>query len=460
MTQLAQDSLAGTQSRSADVIVVGAGVSGLQTARKLQQSGVSCLVLEASGHVGGQAFTSDNFNGENHPRTRALATEFGLIDESRPTQGKTTLEGFDAFEAYEEPAFDAADAVSLFQIKAILDTLSLRPDAFRADTTVDELVSSYGATDTVRKLANLWTRTIFGLSSHNVSATQFLSHCASCGGLLAVLDNINGCSGDFAINEASHQIATSIAQRLNAGTIQLHQKVALVEHSSKNCAVHTESGDVFHGTKVVLAGSLALSGSLQIQPRIAAAAQWEELRDEQGFSTTADVVFDHPWWQQRGLSGHAQGLTGPIAQVRPSGAEIDGLYSLSCQVSGEQARGMWLWLMSEEERETLIMQHLGAIFGGGIPRAVQVIEKDENPLVAGQQCLHIAGENAGGGGATGLDMWAPEGNVHFAGAETSSVWRGHMEGALEAGERAATEIMATGLGISDAHLESGLRKNH
>lgn len=299
----------------------------------------------------------------------------------------------------------------------------------------------------MKKLANLWTRTIFGLSSHNVSASQFLSHCASCGGLLAVLDNINGSSDDFAINESSHQVATAVAQRLNAGTIQLHQKVTHIEHTSKNCTVRTESGDVFHGTKVVLAGSLALCGSLQIEPSIVAAAQWEEVRDEQGFSTTVDAVFDHPWWQQRGLSGHAQGLTGPVAQVRPSGIEIDGLYSLSCQVSGEQARGMWLWLMSEEERETLIMQHLSAVFGGGIPRAVQIIEQDESPLVSGQQCLNIAGENAAGG-ATGLNMWAPEGSIHFTGAETSSVWRGHMEGALEAGERAATEVMAV-LGTSN-----------
>lgn len=103
MTQLTQENLAGAQSRSADVIVVGAGVSGLQTARNLQQSGVSCLVLEASGHIGGQAFISDSFNDEKHPRTHALATEFGLIDEAHLTQGKTTLEGFEAFESHEQP---------------------------------------------------------------------------------------------------------------------------------------------------------------------------------------------------------------------------------------------------------------------------------------------------------------------------------------------------------------------
>lgn len=39
--------------RSAEVIVVGGGLSGLQTAYHLQQSGISCLVLEAQDRLGG-----------------------------------------------------------------------------------------------------------------------------------------------------------------------------------------------------------------------------------------------------------------------------------------------------------------------------------------------------------------------------------------------------------------------
>ncbi|KAM0670027.1 hypothetical protein ACQRIU_000422 [Beauveria bassiana] len=445
MTQLApQDTLAKIPARAADVIVVGAGVSGLYAAYKLQQSGISCLVLEATGHVGGSTSTNNHFNSEKHPRTHALATEFSLLDESRPRQGKTVLEGFEPFEHHEQPALDAKDAASLYQVQqGILDTLSRRLNVSHAEMTVQELVSLYGATGTVKKLANMWTRTVFGLSSHNVSASQFLSHCASCGGLLTLLDSINGCGDDFAISESSQQIAAALAQRLSPGTIQPDQTVTHVERASGTiCRIYTETGDVFVGSKVALAGSLPMCGALQVTPPVAMAAEWEAMRDEQGFSTSVDVVFDHPWWQQRGLSGYAQGLTGPISQVRPSEiGRIDRLlHSLSCQLSGEQARGMWLWLMSEEERETFIIQHLDTIFGGDMPRAVQIIEKDENPLVSGQQSLNITGKKAG---AAGDDVWArPEGNIHFAGADTSIMWKGHVEGALEAGERAAAEILA------------------
>jgi monoamine oxidase len=37
--------------------------------------------------------------------------------------------------------------------------------------------------------------------------------------------------------------------------------------------------------------------------------------------------------------------------------------------------------------------------------------------------------------------------VHFAGAETSDVWNGYMDGAVRSGERAAAEVAAA-LGAS------------
>jgi monoamine oxidase len=40
------------------------------------------------------------------------------------------------------------------------------------------------------------------------------------------------------------------------------------------------------------------------------------------------------------------------------------------------------------------------------------------------------------------EMIRPEGRIHFAGEHTSS-WMGWMEGALESGERAAREILAS-----------------
>ena len=36
------------------------------------------------------------------------------------------------------------------------------------------------------------------------------------------------------------------------------------------------------------------------------------------------------------------------------------------------------------------------------------------------------------------------GRIHWAGAETATVWSGYMDGALQSGARAASEVIAAG----------------
>ena len=40
----------------------------------------------------------------------------------------------------------------------------------------------------------------------------------------------------------------------------------------------------------------------------------------------------------------------------------------------------------------------------------------------------------------GKHLARPEGRMYFAGTETASNWFGYMEGAIEAGERAASQV--------------------
>lgn len=44
--------------------------------------------------------------------------------------------------------------------------------------------------------------------------------------------------------------------------------------------------------------------------------------------------------------------------------------------------------------------------------------------------------------AYGAHLRKPHGSVFFAGTETATVWSGYMNGAVEAGERAAREVLA------------------
>ena len=83
---------------SADVIIIGAGMSGLSAALVLQDQGLDVLVLEGKNRVGGRVYSIDNVpdnpeGGANAivgPRPLAAARRFGveLIDRSnRPPIG-------------------------------------------------------------------------------------------------------------------------------------------------------------------------------------------------------------------------------------------------------------------------------------------------------------------------------------------------------------------------------------
>jgi len=92
--------------READVIVVGAGLSGLQAAVSVHSAGLSCLVLEARDRVGGKTWSVDFgggvtdlgaawINSTNQSKMYALAKRFELELMVQNTQGDIVYSDLD-----------------------------------------------------------------------------------------------------------------------------------------------------------------------------------------------------------------------------------------------------------------------------------------------------------------------------------------------------------------------------
>ena len=89
-------------AREADVIIVGAGLSGLSAAREVLDAGREPLVLEADDRVGGRIRTEHvdgiplelgaQWIGDTHHRMQALAAEHGVQIYDQFEDGETTYE--------------------------------------------------------------------------------------------------------------------------------------------------------------------------------------------------------------------------------------------------------------------------------------------------------------------------------------------------------------------------------
>lgn len=117
----------GEESRTWDVIVVGAGLSGLSAARELTRAGKTCAILEARDRVGGKTYSASPafkkvlvdlgaawINDSNQSHMIELAREVGAELITQNTSGNVALEDADGTRrifAYGDipPVSDSAD---------------------------------------------------------------------------------------------------------------------------------------------------------------------------------------------------------------------------------------------------------------------------------------------------------------------------------------------------------------
>jgi len=449
-----------TDTRDADVAVVGAGLAGLTAARRLAEAGLAPLVVEARDRAGGRTLNHDigdgkvvevggQWVGPTQRRLLALASEVGV--ETFPTydEGENVIEWRGDLKRYAGaiPRINPAILADVAQAQVRLDRMARRVpleapweadraarwDAQTFATWLRHNVATAGG----RTLFEIGVEAVWAQEPADLSLLHVLFYTHSAGGFDALIGTSGGAQQDRFVG-GSQLVALRVAEALGGERVALEAPVRAIVHGDGGVRLHCDGLEV-RARRAIVALPPALAGRIVHDPPLPGYRDQLTQRMAQGSVIKCMAVYPEPFWRGEGLTGQATSDAGPV-RVTFDNSPPDGSPGVLLGfLEGRQARA--LGRRSAAERRETVVGCFARMFG---PRAaspaayVERVWADEEWTRGCYGCAMPTGAWTEFGPA----LRAPIGPIHWAGAETATVWSGYMDGAVSSGERAAAEVVA------------------
>lgn len=426
-----------TKDGSVDVIVVGAGVSGLAAARRLQDAGVRVLVLEGRDRIGGRVWTDRTWtdapldmgaswiHGIRGNPIAVLAEELGIATVA------TDYDNMVVYDVNGQPLSDAEMDRLDEWVEAVLEDAAALGEELDHDISlqagVNQVLAEESLTAAERQQLN------YGLNTwieHEYA--NDISHMS-----LWYWDEDEEFSGDDVVFPGGYDwLVQALATGLD---IRLNQVVTEVVYNETGVRI-TANGALFAAAQAIITLPLGVlqKGVVQFDPPLPATKQAALHKFGFGVLNKLYLRFPEPFWDTEA------DLLGYIAQNKGEWAEYLNIYKITgqpvllCFNAGEY--GLAIEKMADEAVIAAALHVLRTMYGPHIPDPTDylITRWGSDPFAYGS----YSSPNVGASNADRDILAQPiTDRLFFAGEATIADYSATVHGAYLSGERAAAQII-------------------
>ncbi|XP_004435073.1 PREDICTED: amine oxidase [flavin-containing] A [Ceratotherium simum simum] len=460
---MASQEKASTAGHMFDVVVIGGGISGLSAAKLLAEHEVNVLVLEARDRVGGRTYTVRNehvnyvdvggaYVGPTQNRILRLSKELGL--ETYKVNIKERLVQYVKGKTYPfrgafPPVWNPIAYLDYNNLWRTMDNMGKEipadapweaPHAEEWDKmTMKDLIDKICWTKKAREFATLFVNINVTSEPHEVSALWFLWYVKQCGGTTRIFSVTNG-GQERKFVGGSGQVSERIMDLLG-DRVKLEHPVTYVDQSGDNVIVETLNHERYECRYVISAIPPTLTAKIHFRPELPSERNQLIQRLPMGAIIKCMMYYKEAFWRKKDYCGCMiiEDEEAPISitldDTKPDGSLPAIMGFIVARKADQLAK------LHKETRKRKICELYAKVLGS--QEALQPVHYEEKNWCEEQYSggCYTAYFPPGIMTQYGRVIRQPVGRIYFAGTETATRWSGYMEGAVEAGERAAREVL-------------------